>query len=240
MEVSHTKYDFTKSISNFDEILNSSDSNYVSHKGIPNKSNLSFTNGYYVDVTVLFIDIRGSKELSTKHTRPVLAKIYRAYISEVISVIKGNTCISEINVEGDGIWAVFNTTSNNDVNTVFLTACTLASLIDILNVKLLKKGYSKINIGIGIDDGESLYIKAGYKGSGINEVVWLGKVVGQTALLCSNANKNGNYRIMVSEKVYNCLSEHNKSLLHKNIKHNCYHSSAFMSKMNNWVKANRE
>lgn len=240
MEATHSIYDFNKSISNFDEILNSSDSNYVTHKGIPNKSNLTFTNGYYVDVTVLFIDIRGSKELSKKHTRPVLAKIYRAYISEVISVIKGNSYISEINVEGDGIWAVFNTISNKDVDTVFLTACKLASLIDILNVKLSRKEYSQINIGIGIDDGESLLIKAGYKGSGINEVVWLGKVVGETALLCSNANKNGNYRIMVSEKVFNCLSEHNKSLLHENIEHNCYHGDVIISNMNNWVKANRK
>lgn len=238
MEATHSKYDYTKSISNFDDILNSSDSNYVEHNGIPNKSNLTFTNGYYVDVTVLFIDIRGSKELSTKHKRPVLAKIYRAYISEVISVIRGNRCISEIYVEGDGIWAVFNTTSNNDVNSVFITACTLTSLIDILNVKLSKKGYSEINVGIGIDKGESLYIKAGYKGVGLNEVVWVGKVVGQTAFLCSNANKNGNRRVMISESVFNCFSEHNKSIVYKNEKHNCYHGNVIMKYMNKWVKVN--
>lgn len=240
MEATHSKYDFTKSISNFDDILNSSDSNYDTHKGIPNKTNLSFTNGYYVDVTVLFIDIRGSKELSTKHTRPVLAKIYRAYISEVISVIKGNPYISEINIEGDGIWAVFNTISNEDVDTVFQTAFTLVSLIDILNVKLSRKGYFKINIGIGIDDGESLFIKAGYKGSKINEVVWLGKVVGQTSLLCSNANKNGNLRIMVSGNVYNCLTEYNKSLLYKNLSNNCYHGDVINIEMNKWVEANKK
>lgn len=240
MNATYSSYDFNKSISNFDEILNSSDSNYVTHKGIPNKNDLTFTNGYYVDVTVLFIDIRGSKELSTKHTRPVLAKIYRAYISEVISVIGGNSYISEINVEGDGIWAVFNTTSNYDVDTVFQTAFTLASLVDILNVKLLKKGYSAINIGIGVDKGESLYIKAGYKGSGINEVVWLGKVVGQTAFLCSTANKNSNSRIMVSDNVYNCLTIQNKSLLQRNWSYNCYHGNIHRIDMNNWVEANKK
>lgn len=240
MNTTHSLYDFNKSISNFDEILNSSDSNYLPHKGIPNKNSLTFTNGYYVDVTVLFIDIRGSKELSIKHTRPVLAKIYRAYISEVISVIKGNPTINEITVEGDGIWAVFNTTSNNDVDAVFQTAFTLTSLVDILNVKLLRKGYSAINIGIGIDDGESLYIKAGYKGSTINEVVWLGKVVGQTALLCSNANKNGNSRIMASERVFNCLTEHNKSLVQRNWSHNCYHGDVINIEMNEWVQRNKK
>ena len=44
METTHSLYDFNKSISNFDEILNSSDSNYLSHNGIPNKNNLTFTN----------------------------------------------------------------------------------------------------------------------------------------------------------------------------------------------------
>ncbi|WP_157352996.1 adenylate/guanylate cyclase domain-containing protein [Aliarcobacter butzleri] len=240
MEATHSIYDFNKSILNFDEILNSSDSNYDTHKGIPNKSNLTFTNGYYVDVTVLFIDIRGSKELSTKHTRPVLAKIYRAYISEVISVINGNPYISEINVEGDGIWAVFNTTSSSDVDTVFQTVYTLSSLVDILNVKLFKKGYSQINIGIGVDKGESLFIKAGYKGSGINEVVWLGKVVGQTAFLCSNANKNSNFKIMVSDNVYNCLTVQNKSLLQRNWSYNCYHGNIHRIDMNNWVEDNKK
>lgn len=240
MEATHSIYDFNKSILNFDEILNSSDSNYDTHKGIPNKSNLTFTNGYYVDVTVLFIDIRGSKELSTKHTRPVLAKIYRAYISEVISVMKGNSYISEINVEGDGIWAVFNTTSSSDVDTVFQTAYTLSSLLDILNVKLLKKGYSQIKIGIGVDKGESLFIKVGYKGSGINEVVWLGKVVGETAFLCCNANKNNNSRIMVSDNVYNCLTVQNKSLLQRNWIYNCYHGDVVRIGMNEWVKNNKK
>lgn len=238
MNATYSQYDFRKSILNFDEILNSSDSNYTSHNGVPNKDNLTFTNGYYVDVTVLFIDIRGSKELATKHNKPVLAKIYRAYISEVISVIRGHTCISEINVEGDGIWAVFNTKLNNNVNEVFLTACRLVSLIDILNVKLLKKGYSEINIGIGIDKGESLCIKAGYKGSGINEVVWLGKVVGQTALLCSKANKNGNSKIMLSDRIYHCLTDRNKGFLSKNYIHNCYHGNVIINEMNNWVNLN--
>lgn len=240
MEATHSTYNFNKSISNFDDILNSSDSNYVTHNGIPNKNRLTFENGFYVDVTVLFIDIRGSKELSTKHNKPVLAKIYRSYISEVIAAIRGNPHISEINVEGDGIWAVFNTTSSSDVNSVFVTACTLASLIDILNVKLSKKGYSQINVGIGIDKGESLYIKAGYKGVGINEIVWLGKVVGQTAFLCSNANKNGNSRVMLSERVFNCLSTHNKSIVYKNEKHNCYNGNVIIKDMEKWVEDNRK
>jgi class 3 adenylate cyclase len=154
--------------------------------------------------------------------------------------MKGNTCINEIYIEGDGVWAVFNTKTPNDVDSVFATAFTISSLIDILNIKLAKKKYSKLEIGIGIDDGESLYIKAGSKGSGINEVVWIGKIVGQTAALCSYGNKIFQDReIMVSEGVYTNLSEHNKSLLVENITRGCYHGNVIRLDMDEWVKKNQ-
>jgi class 3 adenylate cyclase len=187
------------------------------------------------------VDIRRSKALTDKHTRPVLAKIYRAYISEVVAVLKGDDKISEIYIEGDGVWAVFNTTTKNDVNSVFSTAAQVASLIDILNVKLTKKGYSNVAVGIGLDDGESLYIKAGYKGSGINEVVWLGRVVGACAALCSNGNQTWTDReIMVSSRIYENLSDYNKALLEWNQSRQCYHGNVINLVMDKWVKENEQ
>ncbi len=240
MDATYSYYDYTKSIERIDNILNSSDSNYDKHKGIPSKNSLTYNNGFYVDVTVLFVDIRGSKELSKKHTRPVLAKIYRAYISEIITVMKGNMSINEIYIEGDGLWAVFNTATETEVDSVFGTAFNISSLIDILNIKLAKKKYSTLKIGIGVDDGESLYIKAGYKGSGIQEVVWIGKVVGQTAALCSYGNKTStDCEIMVSETVYNNLTTHNKNLLTENYAHDCYHGNVINRHMNQWVQENK-
>jgi class 3 adenylate cyclase len=239
LEASFSTYDYNKSIERIDELLDSSDASYEDHKGIPSRSSLTFTNGYYVDVTVLFVDLRGSKELSNKHTRPVLAKILRAYISEVIAVMRGNTTISEIYIEGDGVWGVFNTTTKPEVNSVFATAFGISSIIDILNIKLSKKKYSTITAGIGIDDGESLFIKAGYKGSGINEVVWIGKIVGMAAALCNYGNRISSDReIMVSEIVYSSLSDHNKNLLEWNSTRGCYHGNVINLAMHEWVKAN--
>src|ERR1035437_7375708 len=144
MEATYSTYDYKNSVERISEILDGLDASYEDHNGIPPRTSLTFTNGFYVDVTVLFIDMRGSKALSETHTRPVLAKIYRAYISEIVAVMKGNTTISEIYIEGDGVWAVFNTITKSDVDSVFHTACSVASLIDILNVKLSKKNYSTI------------------------------------------------------------------------------------------------
>ncbi len=239
MEAKYSHYDFTKSIDRIDGILNTPAGNYTEHKGIPSSTSLTFENGFYVDVTVLFVDIRSSKELSEKHNKPVLAKIYRAYISEVIAAIKGNSTIHELYVEGDGVWAVFNTTKTTEVNSVFETAFTIASVIDIINLKLQKKGYEEIEIGIGIHDGEALCIKAGYNGSGNNEIVWIGKVVGKTAQYCSFGNKGlFDREIMVSSLVYSSLSEHNKALLVWNSSRDCYHGNVVRTDMREWLTDN--
>jgi class 3 adenylate cyclase len=239
MEASYSLYDYTKSIERITEILDSSDASYENRTGIPPRDQLTFNNGFYVDVTVVFVDMRGSKALAEKHTRPVLAKIYRAYISEVVSVLRGDQTINEIYIEGDGVWAVFDTTTVAHVDSVFSTVCRVASLTDILNVKLRKKGYSTIKVGIGVDDGESLYIKAGYKGAAINEVVWIGKVVGKSAALCKDANRGlFSERIRVSHKVYGCLNDHNKSLLTYMPSADCYQGNAINIVMNQWVQDN--
>ena len=226
MKIDYSEYNFSNSLDRIDEILNTSDYNYEEKKGIPSESSLTFKNGFYVDITVVFVDIRGSKKLATKHTRPVLAKIYRSYISEVIAVMKENSKINDIFIEGDGVWAVFNTTTDTDVQNVFRSTSKISSLIGALNKKLAGKGYSKIKVGIGIDDGESLYIKAGHSGSGINEIVWIGKVVGEAAKLSGFGNRElHDKQTMLSKRVYSMLSKHQKSLLKWNAYRECYHGN---------------
>lgn len=232
MKATHSSYNVKDSVKRITSILDSSGNEYREHKGIPSENTLTFQNGFYVDVTVLFVDIRGSKKLAESHTKPVLAKIYRAYISEVIAILKNNININDIYIEGDGIWAVFNTITNNDVDSVFVTAAQISSLINILNIQLQKKKYSELQIGIGIEDGETLYLKAGYSGHVINEIVWIGKVVGEAAKLCNFGNKEYTDKaLMVSERVYAMLTENHKKLLSWNKNRNCYHGNIIDSEM---------
>lgn len=239
MEATKSQYEFKDSIQRIDEILDSADASYSDSNGIPSRDQLTFLNGFYVDVTVLFVDMRGSKELAENHSRPVLAKIFRAYISEVVAVLRSNDLVSEVFIEGDGVWAVFNTVTKQDVEGVFETAAMVSSLIDILNIKLANKGYATIAVGIGIEDGESLYIKAGYKGSGVNEVVWIGSVVGQAANLCKFGNRTTlDKEIQISPRVYESLSDAMKALFSYDRARDCYESDAINILMNNWVAAN--
>lgn len=58
MESNHTmSYDVDKSSERMDEILNASDNDYCDKDSIPARSDLTFKNGYYVNVTAIFIEI---------------------------------------------------------------------------------------------------------------------------------------------------------------------------------------
>jgi class 3 adenylate cyclase len=239
METKYCSYDYNKSIERIDEVLNGSDTSYEDKNTIPSRDTLTYNNGYYVNCSAIFIDMRKSKELAEKHKRPVLAKIYKTYISELVAVLRGHSKVNEVYIEGDCVWGIFDTPSKSDIDELFSISAMSSSLIDILNIKYKKKNYSEITIGIGISYGSALFIKAGHKGSGINEVVWLGKLVGEAAKLCSHGNKTYNdHETMVSNVFYDNLNDNNKKLLTKNYTHDCYHGNVINLTMNEWVTNN--
>jgi len=88
MKAEYSTYDFTKSRERIDEILKGSDTEYKDKSSIPSRDQLTFTNGFNVYCSALFVDIRKSKELNKTHTNPVLSKIYKTYISDVSSNTK--------------------------------------------------------------------------------------------------------------------------------------------------------
>ena len=241
MHANYKAYDFEKSRNRIDEILNSSDNNYEDKKEIPNRDNLTFTNGYYIFCSAIFIDMRGSKEFSKKHTRPVTAKIYRSYISELVAVLNSNTRLREIYIEGDCVWGIFNSPDKSDIDSIFSTAAQAASIIDTLNVKLRKKKYSEITVGIACHVADVLMIKAGYSGSGINEVTWIGKLVGETADLCSKANRWNSQRTLYSKTFCDNLTDKTKKEIYWlswNSTYACYEGDTVDETMSAWVQQN--
>lgn len=213
MEAKCVLYDISKSAERIDEILNASTSEFSDSIDIPKRNDLTYSNGYYINVTALFIDIIGSSDLTDKHKRPILAKIYRAFISECVAVINGSIICQEINVNGDCVWGVFEASTKMEINHVFQIAKKLNSLIYLLNLKLRKKGYEQISVGIGMDYGRALMVKAGFSGSGINDVIWMGDVVNSACHLCNIAGRNGHKPLIVSEAVYINLNDDEQRLL---------------------------
>lgn len=235
MKATNTSYNFENSLSRIDDILNAGDGNYQDADKMPTRDKLTYTNGYYVDCTAIFVDICGSSDMTDVHKRPVLAKIYRSFISEMVAMFNSYSQCREISINGDCVWAVFDTPYKDDVDTAFSAACRANALIDILNYKLSKKNYTQYDANIGMDYGRALMIQAGYKGSGINDVVWMGDVVNSACHLCAEDRGYFGKRIFLSDTIYSNLNGSNKSLCQQ-FSGSIYHSSAVNTEMNNWLK----
>jgi len=214
MEVTNRiAYDVDKSAGRIDDILNSVSTNYSDKDSIPSRSSLTYTNGFYVNVTALFIDIVGSSDMTDGSKRPTLAKIYRSFISECTAVMNSWDQCKEVNINGDCVWGVFDTPYKSDIDNVFSVAAQLNSMIKILNYKLRKKGYPEISVGLGIDYGRALMVQAGYSGSGLNDVIWMGDVVNSACNIASKAGREGRSPIIISSVLKSNLNEYNQGLL---------------------------
>jgi class 3 adenylate cyclase len=213
MESNTRNYTSDDSDARIREILDAPRGNYEEVDDIPSRARLTYDNGFYVKCAAVFIDIRGSSSLPDLHSRPVLGKIYRAYISECIAVLNRYSCCKEIYVAGDCVSGIFNTSTGTGIQEAFNAACALNSQIQHLNYRLEQKGYTPISCGIGVSYGRALMVKSGYSGSGLNEVVWMGDVVNQASNLCHQGNRNGRAPVQVACEVYDRLGQHDRQLM---------------------------
>lgn len=224
MDANFRTYDHVASFGRIDAILALPASNYEEVKELPDRDRLTYTNGFYASCSALFVDIRGSSSLPGHYQRPALAKIYRAYISETVAVMNGNPQAREINIVGDCVWGVFNTPWKSHIDAVFSAAARLNSLVRVLNSKMVRSGYGiPISVGVGLDYGRALMIKAGSSGSGIADVVYMGDVVNHAAKLAAQgANGAGVPPVMLGNAFAANLNQHNTNLIRHDPRRGCY------------------
>lgn len=236
----HVTYDVDKSSQRMDEILDTENKNFSDSDSIPQRASLTYTNGYYVYITALFIDIVGSSDMTDEHKRPTLAKMYRCFISECIAIMNAESICKEISINGDCVWGVFDTPLKSNIDDVFSVAAKLNSVIEILNYKLRKKKYGEISVGIGMDYGRALMVKAGYSGSGLNDVIWMGDVVNSACHLANIAGRNGHKPIVVSSCIKFNLNERHQSFLKATIidRQTCYEGNVVNTSMETWYENN--
>ena len=239
MKSNHITYDYIKSFGRVDDIISASDNSFEELNEIPSREKLTYNNGFYVNCAALFVDIRSSSQLPKKHTRPKLAKLYRVYLSEIVAIMNGIDSCAEINIVGDSVSGIFNTPYQLNINKVFNVAAKISSLIDVINCKFKKKNIEQIVVGIGLSYGKALMIKAGYNGSGINEIVWMGDVVNEASKLSSFGNQTfSDHEIMLSDMIYENLYKNNQELLSYNYFRNCYHGNIGWPEMDAWYQEN--
>lgn len=230
-------FNLESSLKRIDAILDADNKQFEEANSIPSREKLTYTNGFYVDCAALFVDIRESSTMTDEHKRPVLAKVYRSFISEIVALFNENNITKEVNIHGDCVWCVCDTPYKSDIDELFSMTARACSMVDILNYKLKKKGYTTYSVGVGIDYGRALMIKAGCEGSGINDVIWMGDVVNQACHLCNDANSGYfDKRVFLSNVIYNNLNEDNQKLCSKDVGRDIYQANIVNITMNDWLK----
>ena len=240
MDSNYREYKHVDSFARIDEILKQPSTNFEERKSLPDRDLLTYANGFYAYCSALFVDIRDSSTLPDIYNRPALAKLYRAFISEMVSIMNGSAKAREINIVGDCVWGVFNTPSKSDIDAVFSMAAQANSLMKVLNYKLLKQNYkTPVIVGIGMSYGRALMIKAGANGSGISDVVYMGDVVNQASKLAAAAGGAKVSAPIAMDGVFRQnLNESNTKLSTYNTTHALFTANAVNVAMNKWFEEN--
>lgn len=240
MDGNYKPYDYLKSSERISEILNQPQGQFQEAKSLPDRDSLTYTNGYYGWCSAVFVDIRDSSSLTEKNKRPKLAKIYRSFISEMTAVLNSFEKVREVSIVGDCVWAVYNTPKKSDIDQVFNTAAKANTLIKLLNHHFEKKETEPLRIGIGVDYGRVLMIKAGYHGSGINDVIYMGDVVNRASHLAHEAGREFRKPIFVGGNFQTNLKDHNRELLTEDYVAglgSVYTGNFINTQMNSWIES---
>src|SRR5680860_1119371 len=98
MDSNYREYKHIDSFARIDEILKQPSTNFEEKQSLPDRDALTYTNGFYAYCSAMFVDIRDSSKLPDIYNRPALAKLYRAFISEMVSIMNGNAKARAINI----------------------------------------------------------------------------------------------------------------------------------------------
>ncbi|MFN8713900.1 MAG: adenylate/guanylate cyclase domain-containing protein [Bacteroidota bacterium] len=145
--------------------------------------------GKLIETCVLYADIRNSTQLSRDHSKEVMAKLYTAFVSSVLSVAEHHGGISR-NIIGDRVMLVF------PQRNCFTNAIDTAISINTVASRIINKHFNglEFKVGIGIDYGLMKTIKVGIAKQGkeraaYKNLVWIGNAANIASKLTDVANK---------------------------------------------------
>lgn len=238
-------YDYKAGKKRIKEILNNK-LQVIENNKIPNNDNFTFSNAYYGWVTAIFVDIRKSTDLFSKDDKEIVSKMIRSFTSEVIEILRKDDLLREIGIRGDCVYAIYTTPKKSDIFEIMDKSFYINTFMNMLNKLLVDKGFSTINVGIGVSTAQELVVKAGRKDVGINNSVWIGDAVTKASNLSSLGNKNGYKSIVLSSLTHSNIIDlfikkngsESKSwfdLRYDSKIGNFYHSNIIKSDFNNWI-----
>lgn len=172
---------------------------------IPAEREMTYSNGYSMRISAIFIDIRNSTQLFAHKDRDMVTRIVRSFVSEMIRMLQTDNCY-DIGIRGDCVYGIYSTPKDTGVYSVYQLAIQANTLLKLLNSHYLAEGFPRIRVGIGLANNTDLVVKVGSKGQGISDLVWVGKAVPTASKLSGYGNKNGILPIVMSKQFYKTIS----------------------------------
>lgn len=198
------EYNFREGKERVNRILN--DENNIEQKEkVPEGNKFNYHNGYYSNVTALFVDIKDSTKLFSQNKRKATSKIIRAFTSEIIEILKSNSNLREIGIRGDCVYGIYTCFTPKENYQIAEKAFYINTYIKMLNKLLSNKGMRNIVVGIGVAKDKELVVKAGSEESGIHNLVWIGKAVTHASKFSGIANREVKKPIIFSNTFFNSI-----------------------------------
>lgn len=200
--IKKTEYDIAKNA--IESILSEPIEKIAIQDTIPTADDLADNNQVFRGkLSILFVDMRKSSEITEDVGNKKMVKIYRAFIRLVIQAIRYSGGYSR-QFAGDGIMGVFQDSIDEDTDIKTMSSSMairaaryIVTLINKCLNPILEKHIKGISIAcsIGISTGDILITKTGMKGkegdnSSENEtgIVWVGKTTNNASRYCELAN----------------------------------------------------
>ncbi len=184
---------------------------------IPNNKDIKLEiNKWYKirNVVSLYVDMKGSTQLSNEKYIKVSAKMYEFFTGSLIKILKNSDWVPQyIDIKGDGGFALWK--EKYGAVKSLLAAITFKTFVEFYISKYVNSNIKDWLVAskIGITTGTVLVKKIGNRNisdNTYNWVVWAGKTVNISAKLSDLAGKN---EILITDEIYSKIREFNDFLI---------------------------
>lgn len=172
-----------------------------------NEDEFTYENGIKTKVGALFVDIRNSTNYFKENKPEKVSRVMRAFCSEIISILQKNDNFRQIGIRGDCVYGIFSVPSQTDLKLLLSNAIRINTFQIMFQKILSNYSMPTFKIGIGLGCSKDLVIKAGKKGTGINDLIWIGDAVIDSCKLSSQGNNDGFKPIVMSECFYDEIKD---------------------------------
>ncbi len=194
-------YNFEDGKKRIEEILKNNEE--IEKKQVPkDDSEFTYNNGIRAWIGSIFVDIVKSSEIIDKEEDIKVSKILRCFSSEIISIMNSSDNVREIGIRGDCVYGIYNIPTQNETYELLEISAYINTCIKMLNKMFKKNNLKQINVGIGVSIGKDLIVKAGRKGTGINDKIWIGSAVVKACNLANVAGRDGKNVMAFSKIAY--------------------------------------